>query len=122
MPEPPDMNAPVTHGQLHAALEIWGGALLAAINEIRNEISRTEQRLRAVIAADLGLSEQRMRFEMQAVASGTEQRLLTEMARHANANQESLSGQVAVVDQKYADLPARVDRLETRAATKRTRR
>jgi hypothetical protein len=52
---------------------------------------------------------------------GMEARLMQEMARHASANQESLSVQIAVVDQKYADLPPRVARLE-RAAAKRTRR
>jgi hypothetical protein len=114
MPEPPDMNAPVTHGQLHAALEIWGGALLAAINDLRGEM----RAMRLELRNEIGASEHRLRNEMQ----GTEQRLLAEMARHASANQESMSAQVAVVDQKYADLPARVTRLETRGATKRTRR
>ena len=43
----------------------------------------------------------------------SEQRLLTELARHAKAIQEAVSVQIAAIDEKYADLPGRVNRLET---------
>ena len=49
-----------------------------------------------------------------------EQRLFNEMARYTNAIGEMLSRQVAVGDEKYANLPARVGRLES-SVYKRTR-
>jgi hypothetical protein len=38
---------------------------------------------------------------------------MTELARHAKAIQESLPAQISAIDDKYADLPARVSHLET---------
>ena len=40
------------------------------------------------------------------------ERLLTELARHTRASQEAMLTQISVIDEKYADLPARVTRLE----------
>jgi hypothetical protein len=40
------------------------------------------------------------------------ERLVTEIARHTRAFQEAMSTQVSVIDDKYADLPARVTNLE----------
>ena len=71
-------------------LEIWGGALLARIET----------------------SEQRMVATMQASLDAQERRLLAELARHAGAIQESVSMQIRVIDEKYADLPARMSRVE----------
>jgi hypothetical protein len=101
-----DMSTPVTGGELRAELqqfeerleqrfaslmtrvdlEFWGGVLLARIES----------------------GEQRMIQRMDSL----EQRLLIELGRHTRAIQESLSAQIAVVDEKYADLPPRVTRLE----------
>jgi len=46
-----------------------------------------------------------------------EHRLFEELARHTNATFESMSTQVSVIDEKYADLPPRVSRLEGKAFT-----
>jgi hypothetical protein len=46
-----------------------------------------------------------------------EQRLLGELARHTRAIHESMSTQISVIDEKYADLPARVTRIETKMFT-----
>jgi len=73
-------------------LEIWGGALLARIAS----------------------GEQRLLDRMIERIDASEQRLLMELARHTRAIQETLSGQISIVDEKYADLPARVSRLETK--------
>jgi hypothetical protein len=43
----------------------------------------------------------------------SEKRLLTELARHAKAIQEDSSRHISLIDEKYADLPERVGRLET---------
>src|SRR3954466_14971422 len=41
------------------------------------------------------------------------ERLRTELARHIKAVQEAMSTQISAIDDKYADLPARVSHLET---------
>jgi len=112
-----DMSTPVTRGELReelqhleqkldqklalmatkVELEILGGALLA-------RIETWEQRLLARIEA----GEQRLLERMD----GFEQRLLTELARHTGAIYEAMSAQISVMDDKYADLPARVSQLE----------
>ncbi len=51
----------------------------------------------------------------------SEQRLLKELARHTKAIEEAMSTQISVIDEKYADLPARMSRLET-AMFRRKRR
>lgn len=48
-----------------------------------------------------------------ATTASTEKRLLAELARHTRASHEEMSTQVSVIDEKYADLPTRVSRLET---------
>jgi hypothetical protein len=113
MSDAPDMSTPVTRGGLRAELaqlemrlerklaqvatkaelELWGGALLARIES----------------------GEKRM-IELM---GGMEQRLLAELARHSRANAESLSAQISVVDEKYADLPDRVKQLETKMAARK---
>jgi hypothetical protein len=67
----------VTKAELHAALEIWGGALM--------------------------------------------EQMTTEFARHARAFQEWSQTAVSAVDEKYADLPRRVKRLETKVFEPRRR-
>jgi hypothetical protein len=44
------------------------------------------------------------------------------LARHTSAIAESLSKQITVIDKKYADLPPRVTRIETKVFTPRRRR
>ena len=87
MTDATNMSTPVTRGELKAELEQF---------EIR-------------LDQKLGLWGGALRAQIEA----SEQRLLTELARHVRAIQEALSTQVSVVDEKYADLPVRVKRLET---------
>jgi hypothetical protein len=68
-------------------LEFWGGALLARLES----------------------SERRL---LEHIDRG-EQRLHAELARHANALHESMARMISTIDDKYADLPGRVNRLET---------
>jgi hypothetical protein len=51
-----------------------------------------------------------------------EQRLMVEFARHTQAISESLSTQIAVIEDKYAGLPPRETRLETKVFASRRRR
>jgi len=83
-------------------LEHWGGALLARITAGEQRTIRLEHRIDEL--------EHRMIKRIE----GSERRLLTELARHAQAIQEAMSTHISVIDEKYADLPARVKRLETR--------
>ena len=83
-------------------LELWGGALLARIDALSTRMDVTTSRLEARIEAG-------------------EQRLLAELARHAGAIQEAVSRQISVIDEKYADLPARVSQLAV-ASARRPRR
>jgi hypothetical protein len=78
---------------------MWAGALMVRMND-------TDQRLLAM--------DQRM--------IGMEQRLIAELARHSLANAESMRGQISVIDEKYADLPARVTQLETDVSALQGRR
>ena len=106
------MSTPVTRGELReelaklrqefqqavtplatkVELDIWGGALLA--------------RIQRELAERIELSEQR---------------LITELARHARAFQESTASMIAVIDDKYADIPSRVGRLEAEVFAPRRR-
>lgn len=103
-----DMSTPVTRGELREELwqfearlearfdhklEMWGGALLARMESFE---MRMETRM------------QSFETRMQSL----ETRMLTELARHTQAIQESLTTQIAVIDEKYTDLPGRVNRLE----------
>lgn len=118
-----DMSTPVTRGELReeleqrlahlatkAELEIWGGALLARIQSgeqgLMARIESGEQRLMARIES----GEQRLIERIDA----SEQRMLAELARFTRATYEDMSTQISVIDEKYADLPPRVNRLETK--------
>jgi len=106
-----DMATPVTRGELREELgqlerrfdeklDLWGGALLARIES-------SEQRMLARIES----SEQRLaRLEQRIERS--QQEVLAELARHTAAIYEAISKDLSVVDEKYADLPGRVRRLE----------
>jgi chromosome segregation ATPase len=111
-----DMSTPVTRGELReelqhleqkleekleqklalvatkAELEIWGGALLARIESGDQRLARIERVLERI--------------------DGSEQRMLAELARHTRASYEDASTQISAIDDKYADLPARVSQLE----------
>jgi len=72
--------------KVRVELEIWGGALLARIE--------AGERRQPEWAASL------------------EQRLLTDLARHTKAACEMMAMQISAIDDKYAELPGRVSRLE----------
>jgi hypothetical protein len=89
-----DMDKPVTKRELHRALEVWGGALEA-------------------------------RLEAKIKANGDENRhqLSVELAQHTNRILEETQKMLGAYDEKYRDLPDRVDVLEKAVLTpKRQRR
>jgi hypothetical protein len=82
--------------------------------ELRAEIERIEIRLDQMVTVmatktDLEIWGGAL---LARIESG-QQRMLAELARHAKAIQEAMSTQISAIDEKYADLPARVSRLET---------
>ena len=87
--EPPDMSTPVTRGELRG--------------ELRDLETRIDAKFESIDA-----KFEALRAEMRA----SEQRLSMELAHHANAIVENVAKHVGVVDDKYADLPRRVTRLE----------
>jgi phage shock protein A len=104
-----------------AELEVWGGALLARIESgeqrLLERIDGHGQRIDRLEQRFDRLEQRFDRFEQRFDAfeqrfDGFEQRLLTELARHTQAIHESMSMQISVIDEKYADLPPRMSRLE----------
>ena len=121
-PENMDMSTPVTHGELRDEIELldqkfkqwleaWAGALIPRMDA-------SEQRLtRRIEAVELRIedTEQRLTQRIDAVElriEATGRQLSEERARHTGAILESMAMQIAVIDEKYADLPGRVHRLE----------
>ncbi|HET7504235.1 MAG TPA: hypothetical protein VFK02_24610 [Kofleriaceae bacterium] len=125
------MSTPATRGDLHEAIvplatkvELQEAiaplatkaeiAPLATKVELQEAVARlaTKAELQSCFAALLARiesGEQRMveRFD------GLEQRLRADLAQHVNVIFERTSAMIAVIDDKYADLPGRVSRLET---------
>lgn len=93
-----DMSTPVTRGELREEMDVlrqematkfdwWGGALLERIKD----------------------SEKRFSAELV----GVEQRLSAELAQHSKALYESMEKLISGSNERFADLPGRVSRLET---------
>lgn len=103
MDERENMAVPVTRGELRQEiakldqkLEIWGGALADRISKVEQRLDRLEKRVDG---------------------------LYVELARHTQAILEALQGRLTAFDEKYADLPGRVARLERKVfAPKRSPR
>ncbi|HET7500302.1 MAG TPA: hypothetical protein VFK02_04840 [Kofleriaceae bacterium] len=87
----------LAHLATKVELEMWGGALLARIEA----------------------SEKRLLDELDKRIGRSENRLLDELARHARANHEDLLRHMTAFDDKYADLPRRVSRLEAKAVPRK---
>jgi hypothetical protein len=113
--EPPeteiDMDAPVTR------------------REMREEFDAFEKRFEAKLMAKM--EKKFVTREMFDIAMGAifarfddlkrdlKRDLGEDIARHAKATQEYVSDQIRIVDEKYADLPGRVARLEEAEASRR---
>ena len=101
-----DMSTPVTRGELREELE-----------QLRQELEplATKRELEPLATKrDLELWGGALQARLIERIDGTEQRLSAELARHVKAILEAMSTQISAVDEKYADLPARVSRLETK--------
>jgi chaperonin cofactor prefoldin len=110
-----DMSTPVTRGELREEIERLEIRLEQKLDQ------KLEQKLDQKLAhmatkADLeiwgGALHMAMKTNFEIWGGALFERLLTELARHVKAVQESLPIQVSAIDDKYADLPARVSHLE----------
>ena len=121
-----DMSTPVTRGELGEEL-----ANLATKAELEAAVANlaTKAELEAAVAnlatkaelENLATKAELWWGALLARIDSGEQRMLTELARHARAIQETISTQVSVIDEKYADLPGRVSRLEAAVFARRQR-
>ena len=107
-----DMSTPVTRGELQAEIEQLEIRLDQKLDKFEE---RLEQKLEQKLAHLVTKADFEQRLAQMATKADLDiwgQQLLMELARHTKAIQEALSVQVSVVDEKYADLPKRVNRLE----------
>ncbi len=94
-----DMSTPVTRG------------------ELREELEQLRQEFRQELKQELVHLATKTELELWGGAllahiDRTAQRLSAELARHTGAIHESMLAMFAASDEKYADLPGRVNRLE----------
>jgi chaperonin cofactor prefoldin len=122
-----DMSTPVTRGELREEiehLEIRLDGLDIRLDGIDQKLERrlAEMATKADLAqleakmatkADLAQLATQMATNLDLWGGALFERLLTELARHTKASQEALSTLISTIDDKYADLPARVSHLET---------
>jgi hypothetical protein len=105
------MASYVTRGELHEELDALEQRLELLIEQkLEPHAKKTDlDAMCTVLVQRMDLIEQRseQRSELR------EQRLLVELARHVNAANEETRAFIRSLDDKYASLPARVDRLET---------
>jgi hypothetical protein len=90
--------------EFKAELGMWGGALVARIQQGEQRIGNLERGQDQLIM----LAQQTQQQIQQ-----TEQRLLAELARHTSAIHESMRTQIKASTEPFDDLPDRVHRLET---------
>ncbi|HEX3473937.1 MAG TPA: hypothetical protein VHT91_02785 [Kofleriaceae bacterium] len=84
-------------------LEMWGGALVARIQQGEHRLGNLERGQEQLI----GLFQQTQQQIQQ-----TELRLLTELARHTSTIHEAMRTEIKASIEPLADLPGRVSRLE----------
>ena len=124
MADATDMSTPVTRDELRAEIAPLATkaeiAPLATKAELRAEIAPLATK--AELRAEIALLATKVELELWGGAllarwDAFEHRLLADLARHTRATFESMSTQMSVIDEKYADLPPRVSRLEGKAFT-----
>ncbi len=101
-----DMSTPVTRGELREELKQLRQELK---QELKQELRQDLETWGGALLARIQSGEQRL---IERIAQ-SEQRLNAELARHAGALYESMSTLISASNEKYADLPGRVSRLET---------
>jgi len=123
-----DMSTPVTRGELREEIECLEIRIDQLEIRLDQKLEKLDQKLEKLeqkfdqklehtaTKADLeiwgGALHLAMKTNFEILGGALFERLLTELARHVKAVQESLPTQISAIDDKYADLPARVSHLE----------
>jgi exonuclease VII large subunit len=81
-------------------------------DRLGKRIDEAEHRLHDDIGKRIYEAEHRLHDDIGKRIDEAEQRLHDDIAMLAKAHQESMATLISVIDEKYADLPARVKRLE----------
>jgi hypothetical protein len=123
---PEDMSTPVTRGELREEIQRLDDRLDHLDQKFEQRLAQMATKADlAQMATKADLAQMATKADLAEMASKMAtkadleiwggallERLLIELARHTKASQEALSTQVSTFDDKYADLPARVSRLE----------
>jgi septation ring formation regulator EzrA len=124
MSDPMDMATPVTRGELRAeirtAVEQRETKLEDKFEKFEDKFEKFEdkfEKLEARLEDKFEKLEAKLEKRFAQLATKAEleiwgRGMLEELARHTRAIQESMSGQISVIDDKYKDLPGRVNHLE----------
>ena len=110
-----DPNTPVTRAELREELrqELAKHPTRVELEKVLETLATKADLERFATKADLERFATKLDLErFEARFREFEARLFAELARHSLASRESMSTEVAVVDDKYKDLPERVTRLE----------
>src|SRR6185436_4042711 len=111
------MTTPVTRGELReelGQLEIRFDHKLEQLEtRIDHKLEQLETRFDQKLEQLETRFETRMMAALETALQASEKRMTAELARHANAIHEAVAKHISVIDEKYADLPGRVSRLET---------
>ena len=124
MPRSPKMSAPVTHGELKAELKKFKAELreeLVTKVELREVLSNypTKADLREALAnhpthADLEGWGSAIMVQMDRRFADMQLWISRELARQFKSSDEAYRAELAIIDEKYADLPDRVTALEAK--------
>jgi hypothetical protein len=98
-----ELQAAIAPLATKAELEMWGGALVARIQQGEQRLGNLERGQEQLI----GLFQQTQQQIQQ-----TEQRLLAELARHTSAIHEATRAEIKACFEPLADLPGRMSRVE----------
>lgn len=92
-------------------LGLWGGALTAQIDMLGARVDSLATHFEAMVV-QVNASFVKFGEAIDAKFAASEQRMFAEFARQASLDERHQT-EIAVVDDKYKDLPARVARFET---------
>jgi len=128
MDDATNMPTPVTRGELKAELEQFEIRLEMRLEQkleqkLDQKLEQLEIRLEQKLDQKMDQKIERLEQKLDerlglwgggllAQIQASERRVLAELARHLRAFQEAMLTQVSAIDDKYADLPARVTQLE----------
>ena len=113
MVDPTDMSTPVTRGELREEIERLEIRLDQKLDRLDQQFDQKFAQMANKMAT---------KADLEIWGGALLERLLTELARHTKASQEEMLMRISAIDDKYADLPARMNRLEAAVFPTKRRR